>query len=377
MDNMIQYVAQNFCDYTAQPFHDVDSLVLSQIIYTNFDGLVPPLPEHAEGVPLHALLKAEHFADMFQNVLAAEQTKQLLFALAASPRFRDVRVSCFVNRHDEVQAQQFAAATFCLPDGTVYLAFRGTDTTFVGWKEDFNMAYVSPVPSQEAGLSYLEQVAALYPEQDLRLGGHSKGGNVAVYSAMRCSEATRARIRCIYSHDGPGFRKELLQDAAYQAVCARVSKTLPQDSVVGMLLQSHERYKVVRSNKLGGLLQHDPFSWLVKENAFVELEDVTHGAKMLRNSAAQWLETMSDDKRELMVEALWNVIQASGAHDFAEFEKNWRTGVPAMLKAMKELDQETRETLTEILKTFVAIAWKNAVPGTNGGVLFENKNLQP
>lgn len=361
MSNIIEYAETALSPMTETPFTHVDSLVLSQFAYIHIDGLVPGLADGKAAVRFGDLLRAEHFSTMFTDILAPENNKQLLYALCASPRFRDVTLNWYTDTHDAQRLEQFGAMTFLLPDGTAYLAYRGTDTTFLGWKEDFNMAYVCPVPSQASGLAYLEQIAALC-DRPLRLGGHSKGGNVAVYAAMKCSDAVRSRILHIYSHDGPGFNHAVIDGTEFSAIEARIDKTLPQSSTVGMLLQSHEPYKVVKSNQLGGLLQHDPFSWVIEDNAFVTLDKITGSAAYMNTTLDKWLEQLPNEKRAVLIGAMFEILDASGAKTFADFSEHWQTDIPAMLKALSRQDAETREEVLDIFKALAVISFKGLLP---------------
>lgn len=359
--NIIGYVENTLQTMLEKPFNQVDSLVLSQFCYTHLNGLAPKPEDAAPPVLLKNLLLAEHFKTMFDGLLAPESNKALLMALAASPRYREIGLHEYVDLRNDNTIEQFAGMTFFLPDGTLYLAFRGTDTSFLGWKEDFNMAYVCPVPSQTASLVYLHGVAEKHQNR-LRLGGHSKGGNLAVYAAMKSEDAIKARIEAIYSHDGPGFQKKLLLQSDFAAVQTRIQKTLPQSSLIGMLLQSNEPYKVVKSAKIGGLLQHDPFSWEVQDGDFIYQPNLT-GAAVYRNTTLDaWLATLTEEQRSKLITALFQIIDASGATTFADFAENWQKEIPAMLKALTQIDKETRDDASEVIKTLVRISLKNLAP---------------
>lgn len=210
MQNIIEYVETAMESFQQRKFTTVDSLVLSKLAYLRMDGIVPLQPQKAalfggltskQGKPvrLPELLKAEMYGSMMLNIRARENNLRFLYALAASPRFRNTTLCDYASNTDPAAEKQFAAVTMLLEDGTAYVAYRGTDSTFVGWKEDFNMAYISPVPSQEEAAEYLNKVARRLPMQmKIRTGGHSKGGNLAVYAAIsaarQCKSASSARI---------------------------------------------------------------------------------------------------------------------------------------------------------------------------------------
>lgn len=352
MHNMIDYVKSNLKTIAENPLNEVDSLILSQISYIHLDGIVPSL-EEGNTVRLQELLQAERFSPMFHMLWDQHSNYSLLFTLAASPRFRNIRLCFFVNDMDCDLEKQFAAVTFHLDDGSFYLAFRGTDATIIGWKEDFNLIFSSPVPSQEAAVRYVTQVAEK-TAAPLHIGGHSKGGNLAVYASVLCDAAIQDRIVSIHSHDGPGFPSTFFQSTSYAAVQQRIYKTVPQNSLFGMLLEHQENFRVIESSRHSGIMQHDPFSWIVEKNDFHYLDQSPSHAFSLSRSLNRWLDSLDQQKRECFVETLFQVIQASGATTFAELRSSWQQRFPAMLLAAKNIDSETRNY---VIKTLQSLVW--------------------
>ena len=349
MASIIEYVEQELHTLNEKPFTEVDSLVLSQLSYLRMGSLVPGLGRPG-GIPLAGLLKAEYFDRIFHNVRAPGQNKRLLVAACASPRFRNLVLCNYVEERDTIEEKQFSAVTFLMGDGRRYLAFRGTDADLVGWKEDFNMAFKTPVPAQKAALEYVAH-AARVSRDILLLGGHSKGGNLAAYSAVYSPAPLQGRIAAVYSHDGPGFKMPLDQNQGFLRIKSRLYKTMPQSALVGMLLEHQENYSVVKSDRLGPM-QHDPFSWQVQDGAFVKLEEISAGARYMDATLNQWLSGLSDSEREQFVDALFGVLEAGGISNFAE-ERNCQEELPAMVESVKNIDADTRKML---FKTFGALA---------------------
>ena len=203
MGNIIDYVKEEMRKADEKPFSEVDSLVLCQFSYLLFDGIVPGFEQECGKTTVKDLYKAEFFSTIFPDNGSRKENQQLLLAMAASPRFRDMALCHYVNETDAAAEKQFAAITITVDEDTKYVAFRGTDSTLVGWKEDFNMAYITPVPAQQTAKEYVEKTAGQW-QGKLWLGGHSKGGNLAVYAGIHAEENVRGQIERIYSHDGPG-----------------------------------------------------------------------------------------------------------------------------------------------------------------------------
>ena len=356
MNNIITYTQENFHTFEQLPFGPVDSLVLSSAAYIHFPDVIPEVSGW-RGIRLQELYLAEFFEEMFHNIPLLEDTKQLFFALAASPRFRDVRVMGYTEQFDFVSEKQFSATTFLVQPGLYYIAFRGTDSTLVGWKEDFNMSFKSPVPSQEEAVRYIEK-AALYCPGKILTGGHSKGGNLAVYAAAMCRENIQSKIERIYTHDGPGFLETTLRKPEFQKISSRIEKTLPQSSVIGMLLEHRKNFDIVKSTGLG-LLQHDQFTWEIEGNNFVYIENLTKNAKFTDKTLSDWLNHLTEEERERFVDALYSVLNANNLTSIDDFKAEWQTAIPATLHAISQLDGNTRKFILHTLKKLASLGIKN------------------
>jgi hypothetical protein len=327
------------------------------LAYLNFDGFVSGLSDAATPVSIEEIADMDHTDALFHNTWDSKTNRRLFFALADSSRFRDMKVIFYVNKTDPGTEKQFSAVTFLLDDGSAYVAYRGTDSTFVGWKEDFNMAFTSPIPSQDEGVAYLNAVADKISCK-LKIGGHSKGGNIAVYSSIKCRRSVQDRITHIFDHDGPGFKDEIFQSDGYLTVKDRIRKTMPQSSVIGMLLQHQEKYSVVKSNRIW-LMQHDPFSWLIDSDDFEYISSITKSALYMNETLNQWVSSLNDQKRELFVNTLYNVIKATNATTFYDLMGDWQKRAYAVLGAMKEIDDETRRFLFQTIRSLFILAMKN------------------
>lgn len=354
--NLVDYVAGEKETFRAKPFTAVDSLVFSQLSYLHFDGIVPDGIRETP-VTIGEIARRGTPDTLFASLRSGESNRRLFAALAQSPRFRNTGLIFYVNRLDFQEEKQFSAVT-CLPDdGTVYVAYRGTDATFVGWKEDFNMAFMASVPSQDEGTAYLNAVGHGLPGE-IRVGGHSKGGNIAVYSAARCSQDVQDRITAVFSHDGPGFRAEFLRCPEYAGIRERIHKTLPQSALVGMLLQQSEAYSVVKSSRIW-LMQHDPFSWVVEAGEFVPVETVKNSAMFMNETLNAWADSLDDRKREAFINALYEVVKATDAKTIYDLTDHWQEKAAAALGAVRGMDEETRYFVLQTIGSLFRLAVRN------------------
>ncbi len=353
--NVFGYLSREFETLDERPLGDVDSLALACASYYR----LPPeaaSARGAEGMPVTDLLRVDWVSGMTAGLWDPEGLSRLLVCMAASPRLRGARVCHYVEDFDEAAEKQFSACTLLLPSGGAYVSFRGTDNTLVGWREDFNMAFETGVPSQLAATAYLERVAGLV-EGPLYVGGHSKGGNLAVYAACTCSDAVASRLVRVYSHDGPGFTAETLASDGWRARAGLVSKTVPRSTLIGKHIEQQEANADV-DYSVASVSQPDPFSWVVEGSDFVRLEGLGRGAGFVDGTLNEWISSMTHEEREGFVDTLFSVLSAGGEDTFAALSGNWQTSVPAMLRELSGLEPDRRDLIMRAL----ALLFRAAIP---------------
>lgn len=350
MSNILDYVSwRGDLPFSYTPFNEIDALILCQIAYINFDGLISE--NFSEKIMMSQLAKKfretpdyEKRTDM--GALINKLSTELFFSAAESARFGDVQMSGFVNVIDTERVEQFAAVTFTLEKNHSLVVFRGTDDTIVGWNEDFNLGVLETVPAQKDALDYLTKAISSV-DGDLRVAGHSKGGNLSIYSSANIEEKDRKRIIAIYNNDGPGFSDATIASPEFQAVIPKVQSFYPQFSIVGMLFSHAGEYKVVKSDETG-IMQHDPFSWHLNAKHFDTLESLDSGSIMFHNTFNSWFGQLDEAHRKQFVDTLFLIIQATDARTNSEIEKNAFESSAKIIHALLKLDNDTR---TEIWKT--------------------------
>lgn len=370
--NIIDYLKwRGDLSFGQTPFNDVDSLILSQIIYIPFEGIVPSIRSTRTITLRNA---AEKFFDMYDETkssLGALLPKEIfeLFRLAGqSVRFGEIRLSRYVNKINHATEIQFCAMTIFIDElNEAFIDFRGTDDTIVGWKEDFNMGFMTPVPSQTESVRYFNYVISRYVKEDpnlkIRLGGHSKGGNLAVFAATFVQNvsdiAIQDRIECIYNFDGPGFDDKVIQSEEYVLTRDKIKTIIPQSSVVGMLLGHEEGYTVVKSNQVG-LLQHDALSWEVVGTEFICLESVTDSSLVLDKTLKTWIRSMDPISAERFVTALFEILSATDAKTLTELMTGKNRSISVMMKAYAGEDEDTKKMLKSAVRSMIDI-WKRNI----------------
>lgn len=349
MGTILEYIKE-YGDYTflEKPINEVDSLILSQFAYLKFDGIVPGIAQGEPSVTIGYLNEHQDKDKLFADERYRESNTELFESMLESKRFGTLRMNAYVNMIETHNETQFSAITYILEDKTVYIAYRGTDETIIGWKEDFNLAFSKPVPGQIRSVKYLNHVAAQF-SGNFYVGGHSKGGNFAVYAAMNCRKEVRERIWKVYNHDGPGFRPEIRKQGHYEQIADRVVKIIPHSSLVGMLLESHAADYMVVESKTFGLFQHNPYTWLVEEDRFVQADDIYKGTRFRDEALNEWILSLDEEQIHSLVDTLYEVVSVSEAETLLDFSADWKKNITAILGALKELDEETADMLKKII----------------------------
>ncbi len=349
MANMLDYILwRGDVPLGAVPVGEVDGLILAQLAMMRWERCLGE-GETATVSELYPKMNEPPVSVGFTG----ESDQKLLKLAAESVRFGSLTVSDFASAFDEDLGMQFAAVTFHLPDGTLFVAYRGTDNTIVGWREDFNLAFSHPVPAQEAARIYLCHIAEKYPGE-FRLGGHSKGGNLAMYAAATVDDALRKRILAVYNYDGPGFSDRMDDGQLYSRIQGVLRTCLPQGSIVGLLLAHPEEYAVVKSENVS-ILQHDPYSWQVEGPRFIYMPELSRDSVRFDLAFRRWLSTVDEANRQLLVDTLFSVLEATRSATFGrEFWQGLTKNSMAVVAAIQKVEPQNRKRVTRMLADLAA-----------------------
>lgn len=374
MGTILDYL-EEYGDYTLaeRPFDEVDSLVLCQFAYLKFDGLAPSIDEDKPAVSLRELKEHTDYDHLYADERYREDNTALFLGMYRSRRFQNLRINNYVNQISLKTETQFSAVTFRLPNGTCYVAYRGTDETIVGWKEDLNLAFSEPVEGQRMSVEYLDRVAEKI-EGSFYVGGHSKGGNLATYACMNCDPTVRSRVTAIYDHDGPGFRPEVKARGAYDEIADRIHKTIPHSSLVGMILYTDGIYSVVESRTIG-LAQHNPYTWLVKDDHFQMVDELYAGRKFMDEALNQWILSLTQKQMHTFVDTLYQVALASETDNLIDFSANWLQSLQKIGTALRDIDPETGKAIIQVMKLFFAIASLNVKAMFKGKIVLPKEKF--
>ena len=332
-------------------FNEVDNLVLCIISYLNFrrfDDLKTTDPTGAVALPEVAARLTEEDEQLGLSEL---DYIPLMRLAAETERFHDVRMFGFTHEWDEEKEMQFDAVSYLLPDNTLFVSFMGTDTSLVGWKEDFNMSFLSAVPAQERATAYSAAMAAACPNRKLRIGGHSKGGNLAAWAAIHIpADLQKQRLLAAYNNDGPGFSHDMVETEAYRRVADKLHTYIPESSIVGVLLEHAEDYAVIDSSNRS-IMQHEPMSWNVEGPRFVHLGQRSQMGKLSDDVLRQWIGSMTPQEREQFSDALFDVLSLSGkARTLDDLRAGGLAGGAALLKQYSGAGEKEKKIISEIFR---------------------------
>lgn len=352
MSNLFDYLDwRGDLTFGNAPLCPVDALLLSALSYVRLDAVLSPDPK---GEPVR-------LAELAAQLLAlGEKNKNeaLLEAAARSARFGALRLFAAVSELDAEKGVQFSAYSLLLPGQQLFVCFRGTDDTLVGWREDLRMSYECPVPAQLRAVEYLRTVAAAYPMRRILVGGHSKGGNLAAYAAVNVGPEVRERIRRVFNHDGPGFCDGTVATPAYREMRERIDTYVPESSIVGVLLEHDTNYRIVKSDAKG-LAQHDPLSWQVKGADFEYAAERTAFGVRTEQIADRFINSFSPERKRLFTEALFTVLEATEEKTISGIVANKTKSLKNALRSFANLDEPVRDVLIETV-TALADAGKDA-----------------
>ena len=367
MGNLITYVQQ----YEAQTFQeklvtDIDILVLTEIAYLPFDEIVSSSFEEKTAISLNQLGKEfetikekEHKNNPF---MITKERIQLLDVVSKSLRFKDVKVFGFMNDIDDELTKQFAAVCYQWEEESRWIIFRGTDESLTGWKEDFMMTYSDLIPAQIDAIEYLRKQAELF-SGSLNISGHSKGGNLSLYASAMQEEDIQHRIQQIYCWDAPGVHRSILNTEGYQRVVSKAKRYIPQDSIVGLMLESQVPYHIIESQG-SGISQHSALMWNIEEDHFVELTELTKNSQLTDQTFKQWTEVVSDEDLKLFFDTFFELIFEMGVETVNDVYYNFRMYMRQFFEKAYQMDTEKREILLRVGRLLFQIRyeiWKDTL----------------
>lgn len=348
MANLKEYIKHyGNLSFDDTPFNDVDSMIFTQLVYADFHLIVPSSKNEYILLSDAARMFFKKYDSNKKVPKFLKEVYELLRMISDTKRYSNIKIYYYVKMVD--QEKQFCACTFRF-NGKVYISFEGTDTSIIGWKEDFMISNTFPVPAQRFAIQYLNNTVQLF-DKTIYLGGHSKGGNLAITAAMLASTRVKLRIKGVYNFDGPGFRKREFESSAYRKILPKLKTFVPEDSTIGMLLLHTKEYYVVKSNA-SGLWQHDPFSWECFGGVFIRGVQ-TSRSKSLEKSNVEFISSLNDEERGRIIEIIFSLFHKLGITDTSQIKIPKLNQAISLVKEITNIDSESRKRVITLLKILI------------------------
>lgn len=336
--------------FNEHKFNQIDSIVLCLLSYLNLDDFVPHLNDNSESISFISLLDKETIAILCDGTLDEKKNKKLLRALKTATRYEGLYINYLDNRFYVEKVEQFFAVTFVFQE-FVYVVFRGTDLTLLGWKEDFYLAFQDTMPAQIDSSEYLLKISKLV-KKPLYVGGHSKGGNLAVYSSLHNSEEIQSRIINIFDHDGPGFTMNVFETKEYLSIEPKILKTTCRESLIGILLHHNGKMKFVDARGIS-ILQHDLFNWkITKEGELKYVKNSNLMSKTFEKTCNNFLESTSREDREIFIHLLFYILMEKPTSTITDIYHHPITYFIGIRKRFLSLSLRQRGFILRMLKYY-------------------------
>ena len=367
MSTIFDYLKNSQYDsFYDKDFTVLDALALTELAYLPFEDLVPVEISDQNYLSLQHL--AERFEEKFQGkypplgMVNAHRLK-LLSYLSSFKRYKHIRAFAFANEVSLDSQKQFAAITYQIKPKEYLVVFRGTDDSIIGWKEDFHMTYMKEIPAQLAAKDYLTQICS-HLDGKFWLAGHSKGGNLATYAASQAEPSFQEKIQEIYSFDAPGLHKTIRNSDSFKSVEGKIQSIIPENSIVGMMLDTPEIDLVVKS-KTFGLLQHLTFSWEIEGDQFKEVSSVTEDSLQVDQTLKSWTASLSEEELRDFFDLFFGLFIEAGIHRFGDMTVDTAGKIQKLIENRKNLSPEQEAMMDRLSRQLIDTriqVWKDSLP---------------
>ena len=353
MANLFDYVHwRGDLSFNKSKFNDIDNVILSQICYVNFSKNISKFPSTETKLlknsieDVFSLVKKE---EMVLGLIVPQSIVELTDKIKDKKRFNNIEVSNYIDNVSKKKIMQFSAMCFHLSNNLIYIAFRGTDDSIVGWQENLDMVANCPVPSQLKAKDYVNKIAALFPDASFILGGHSKGGNLASYAAIYCHDDIKDRIVKVYNNDGPGFLKEKIDLTKYELVKEKMCRVIPFCSIVGLMLDPFFGKSVIVNSHVRGLRQHDAFTWEVDVKKFEEVDDIHPNAKKLDEAITAMIYKLSAEERKDLADNVFTFVEELNKDTLIEVQKD----SIRFVRCLNKINSKNRKIFLEFMYNII------------------------
>jgi len=350
--DMLDYIKwRGDLTFDERELNEIDSLIFTTLSYEEFDGILSPNLKLTLNQVADAFFKKHKEEDLAKRKTFTYRSYEILKACRYTKRYGNILLSNYINQTNTNQNLQFSAITFQYQNKWKYIAFRGTDETIIGWKEDFMLLYQDEISSQKKAAEYLQTTLKQhkpFSKMNYYIGGHSKGGNLAIWACSAVPKKMHKHIIAIHNFDGPGFDVHFWNQPSINSLLSKITTFIPSASFFGRLFKHNERIVILKSDSRG-LLQHSAFYWHVDVQRFAYELDVSDGSDKAISRFNDLMNSYTKKERETLVEALFSILANLDIHTIEDFTKVSFTKVINSLKELNDLDNDAKKALREML----------------------------
>ena len=342
--NLNKFIDQYGCyTFDEVSFTEIDNVIFSSLSYINFEGLVSSNRYQPVTIQMVGNTICTNYSNYNNDVYAVRKALKIIKTIKDTRRYKDLLLYNYI--YEKGDAEQFCAITIEINKKLVYVSYEGTDQLISGWKENFMLSYKFPTISQRRAIDYVNK-RFLFRHKNIILGGHSKGGNLALVAGMYANFLVREKIIQIYSNDGPGLLNKQLHSKQYQMIKNKYVHLIPNYSIVGLLLENDSDYQIIKSMKKN-VYAHDFMSWVVSDKCFLRA-DLSSFSKSLDLELSKWLDQYNDSVRERFVLSLFGIFEKAKINSLLDIKEH-KLLILDVLKTSRDLDQDIKSMIREFI----------------------------
>ena len=359
MAHLIDYLEKvENLTFDQEPLNILDKVCINEIGYLTYEKWLTA-SDLKKSINLHDFAEGKELNPDYSFMVTKERV-ELAEAIVRSRRFASLSLSNYRSVLDKEVEKQFAAMIFSLSELDYHqLVFRGTDDSVIGWKEDFQLTYSREIPAHRSAMTFLEDHLPNLSGRTT-VSGHSKGGNLALYSAVQSSTALREKIAELLLLDSPGLMKSLLEKPSYQELKAKMIVIRPQDSVVGVMLYWDRPAQLVAAEGIG-FAQHNALTWEVDltTNDFVYEDQPTELSQRLEETFQEWIEALPSQELKQVCDLVFDTILDSGIESLDDIGIQALPQIGQMLQEFGNLSDKQKKVLQDGFNQLLWIFWKS------------------
>lgn len=337
MKNMLWYLKKYGNEsFEKLEFNEIDALIFAELGYLNFELFSS---DSNQEIFIKDVVNAKNAKKLSYGTTTRPKNEKLCALIEHTTRYDNVYFKAFRSIIDNETVEQFFGVTFFILD-FCYIVFRGTDLTITGWEEDLNMAYMNEVPSQRDAVKYIMDISNLY-DRKIMVGGHSKGGNLALYASIFAEIDVQDVIIKVYDFDGPGFLdKNILHTPEYFRIQNKVCAMSSTMSTVAMLLYNVENIEFLKTSGFT-VLQHDPFNWhIASDTRFKRVKRNSLASRYFERTVDRFFDETTNEERKRYVEILVKIAKEKPDSSLLDVKKKPFRYFKKMRERKKLLDKD-------------------------------------